>query len=733
MFKTETIEKRIDELLDKMTLEEKIGQLYQSGISPVGGFEISIQEAEQLLEAGRIGHKEYERLVNAASFDEREDMIRKGTVGSFIGVQNPEHANHLQRIAVEESRLGIPLIFGLDVVHGHRTVFPSPIAEACTFNDELFEKSAEIAAREASEDGINWTFAPMVDVSRDPRWGRVVEGPGEDTYLASRFAAAKVRGFQGDDLSAEDRICACVKHFAAYGACEGGRDYNTVDMSEAKLREVYLPPFAAAVKAGAATLMPAFNDINGSPCTTNKWLLNDYLRDELGFDGFLISDAHGIQECVFHGTAETPADAAEQAIKAGCDMDMGCEYYTDCLPQLLEEGRVSMDEIDRAVRNILRIKMACGLFEHPYVQKPEKSSKLCAEHRDVARDIADRSIVLLKNNGVLPLKADQKVLVVGYFGDKRKEMLGAWVVSGREEDAISLTDALKEENIDFDFVPCIDSSITSMTLDKEQLEDALRNTKADTVIALVGESSFTTGEAQSKSKLELIGGQTEMLRMIKTAGKKLVTLLINGRPLAIPQEAEMSDAMVECWQLGVEAGHAMYDVIYGKYNPSGRLSMTFPQNSGSCPMYYNHMNTGRPASDGPWTSKYTDCPYTPVFPFGWGLSYTEYDYSNLTVKAECDKLVISADITNIGNMEGEETVQVYIHRRRASHTRPVRELKAYKKVYLQPGETEKVTVELSRNELGYYNNEPRYITEESMFDIFVAHDSTGGLHSEICF
>lgn len=730
MFKTPEIEKRIDELMAKMTLEEKIGQLYQTGLSPVGGFEISVKEAEQMFEAGRIGRKEYEELVTRASADEKENMIREGTVGSYIGIHNPEHANRLQKIAVEESRLGIPLIFGLDVVHGHRTVFPSPLGEACTFDDELFRKSAEVAAREAAEDGVHWTFAPMVDVSRDPRWGRVAEGPGEDTYLASRFAAAKVKGFQGDDISAPDRICACVKHFAAYGACEGGRDYNTVDMSEAKLREVYLPPFAAAVKAGAATLMPAFNDINGTPCTTNKWLLDDYLRGELGFDGFLISDAHGIKECVFHGTAETPADAAEQAIKAGCDMDMGCEFYTDCLPELLKEGRVTMDDIDRAVRNILRIKFAAGLFEHPYAYAPEKSTKLCAEHRALAREIGAKSMVLLKNNGVLPLKENKKVLVVGYFADDGNEMLGMWVISGRAEDAVCLNGALKEAGVSFDYAPCTDNQLT---LDREALQKALKETDADTVIALVGEHFRTTGEANSKSYIGLGGDQPEMLRIIKESGKKLVTVLLSGRPLAIPDEVELSNAVVECWQPGVEGGHAMYDVLFGKVNPSGRLSMTFPLNSGSCPIYYNHMNTGRPAADIKWATRYIDIKPVPLFPFGYGLSYTDYEYSNLQIVPDGNKLYVSADITNTGDMAGEETVQVYIHRSKATHTRPVRELKGYTKVYLEPKETKCVTVELSRDQMGYYNNQSEYCTEESRFDIYVAHDSASGLHGEIVF
>ena len=729
MFINSEREEKINKLIEKMTLKEKIGQLYQSGISPVGGFEISAEEAKNLLNAGRIDEEEYERLVSQTFADEREDMIRRGEVGSFIGVQNAEHANRLQRIAVEESRLGIPLIFGLDVIHGHRTVFPSPIAEACTWDDELFEKSAEIAAREAAEDGINWTFAPMIDISRDPRWGRIVEGPGEDTYIASRFAAAKVRGFQGEDLSAPGRIAACAKHFVAYGACEGGRDYNTVDMSMAKLRETYLPPFAAAVKAGVATLMPAFNDINGIPCTTNKWLLKDYLRVENEFDGFLISDAHGIEECIYHGTAQNSAEAAEQALKAGCDMDMGSEFYTDNIESLLNENRISINDVDTAVRNILRIKDALGLFEHPYVIAPEKSCILCEEHRKKALEIAKKSIVLLKNeNNILPLKKDKKVLVVGYFAEARKNMLGAWVVSGLTKDCITLPDALKFRDIDFDYAQCIDSDFN---LNYDELCYALENTDVDTVIAMVGEQR--SGEAASKSKIELEGDQLKMLDIIKASDKKLVTLLFNGRPLAIPNVVEISDALVECWQLGVEAGNAIAEVLFGDYNPSGRLTVTFPQNSGSCPTYYNHLRTGRPAAETKWSSKYIDCPYKPVFPFGYGLSYTEYKYENLELNVNGDILTVSADISNIGGLSGEETVQIYIHRRKATRARPVKELKAYKKVYLNPGETNRVSVELKRDELGYYDTNANYITDESIFDVWVAHDSVTGLQGEVFF
>ena len=541
MFKQEKNEKFIDELLKKMTLSEKIGQLHQVGPSPVGGFEISAEEAEKMLAAGKITREKYLSIINRTMLDEREDEIRAGRIGSFIGIDNADKANHLQRIAVEESRLGIPIIFGMDVIHGHKTIFPIPLAEACSFDPELFKATAEIAALEASEDGINWTFAPMVDIARDARWGRCAEGAGEDTYLASVFAEAKVRGFQGNDISDRNHVAACIKHFAAYGAAEGGRDYNTVDMSRAKFLETYFPPYAAGIKAGAATVMAAFNDLNGVPCTTDKYLLQTLLRDELGFDGFVISDANGIEECVNHGTAQTSEEAAAQAIEAGCDMDLGANSYINHLERLVSEGRVNEEYIDRAVRNILRIKLALGLFDRPYAVKPDKPSALSAEHRAAALRAARESAVLLENRGnALPLCKTERIAVVGNIAAERDEMHGTWVCSDEKNTAVSLNDALRKKNIDFVFSPCFKVADKSQMpqflgenefgiLDEEELLKTIEG--ADTVIAAL--SYHGAGEANSRCDISLQGDQLKMLDILKENGKRVIAVLFNGRPLAL--------------------------------------------------------------------------------------------------------------------------------------------------------------------------------------------------------
>ncbi len=478
------IEKKIDDLMAKMTLEEKIGQICQIGPSPVGGFEISEEQAAQLLKDRSISQATYEAIINHTMMDSREDDVRAGKVGSFIGIKDAETTNHLQKIAVEESRLGIPLIMGLDVIHGHKTIFPVPLAQACSFDDETFTESTSIAAKEAAEDGIHWTYAPMVDIARDSRWGRITEGVGEDPYLGYRYAAAMVKGFQGetiDELKKPEHIAACFKHFAAYGAAEGGRDYDTVDMSLAKFYESYLPPYAGALKAGAVTAMAAFNDLNGTPCTSNKWLLSDLLRDKMGFEGFVISDAYAIQECVNHGTAKDIREAAKQAFEAGLDMDLNSNVYATHMNDLIKSGEVSMETLDTAVRRILRVKYLCGLFDNPYTQIPEKSSKLCKEHREAARKIAKKSIVLLKNEeNILPLKKDAKIAVVGEIASNRDEMFGAWAVCPDFGTAVSLVDGLKNAGVDFVYEKCVGEK---EPLDKELLAETVKD--ADVVIAAI--------------------------------------------------------------------------------------------------------------------------------------------------------------------------------------------------------------------------------------------------------
>lgn len=728
MYKKPEIEKKIDELLAKMTLAEKVGQLQQIGPSPVGGFEISDEDALSMFNAGKITKETYESIINHTMLDKREDNIRRGGVGSFIGIDDAERSNHLQRIAVEETRLGIPMIMGMDVIHGHKTIFPIPLAQACSFDEKTFEISSAVAAKEASEDGIHWTYAPMVDICRDARWGRMCEGFGEDTYLASQYSAATVRGFQGDDISHPDHIAACVKHFAAYGACEGGRDYDTVDMSMPKFYETYLPPYAAAIKAGAATVMAAFNDLNGIPCTTNKWLLKTLLRDELGFDGFVISDAHAIEECVNHGTARDLREAVKQSVEAGCDMDLGSDAYITLLEDMIKKGEISEEDLDNSVRAVLRIKFSLGLFERPYVEIRKESSKLCAEHRAIALDIARKSAVLLKNEGnLLPLGKKTRVAVVGAVAADRDEVIGAWCCSDIKGTGVSLIDALEIKGINFKYAPCVSEQ---EPLDYEMLADTVKD--ADVVIAALAYKS--SGEANSMANLELSDSQQEMLIELGKTGKPVVGVLFNGRPIALGAVVPRVSALLEAWHLGTETGNAVADILFGDYNPTGRLSATIPHVSSQLPVYYNHPNTGRPADDNiRWSSKYMDVSVKPLYPFGYGLSYTDYSYRNLAVRTEGDALYVSVDVKNIGKKTGSETVQLYVHRRKATRVRPVRELKGYSKVFLEPGEEKNVTIKITREEMGYYDVMMNYITDVSEYDVWMAHDSSCGEHGTVIF
>lgn len=725
-------ENKIDDLISRMTLEEKIGQICQVGPSPVGGFEISEEQAAQLLKDKSISQATYDAIVNHTMIDSNEENVRQGKVGSFIGIKDAETTNRLQKIAVEESRLGIPLIMGFDVIHGHKTIFPVPVAQACTFEDDTFVQSTSIAAKEMSEDGIHWTYAPMVDIARDSRWGRITEGVGEDPYLGYRFAQAMVKGFQGEtveDLKKAEHVAACVKHFAGYGAAEGGRDYDTVDMSLAKFYEIYLPPYAGAVKAGVATVMAAFNDLNGVPCTTNRWLLTDLLRNQMGFDGFVISDAYAIQECVNHGTAKDIEEAAKQSIEAGLDMDLNSNVYATYMKDLIEKGQVSMETLETAVRRILRIKFQMGLFEHPYTQVPEKSTKLCPEHRAVCREVGRKSVVLLKNeNQILPLSKKMKVAVLGCIASNRDEMHGAWANSPDLGTAVSLVDGLQNAGIDFVYSPCVGEN---QPLHREQMLDAVKD--ADVVIAAL--EHHDAGEAHSNCKLEFKGDQIQMLRELKKLGKPVITLMFNGRPMALADVEPNTDALVEVWHLGSEAGNAICDVLFGDYDMTGRLTTTVPYFTGQWPVYYNHPNTGRPTTESEWTCKYRDAPLFPLYSFGFGLSYTTFAYSDMTVQKDGDKLTVSVKVRNTGDREGVETVQCYIHRHKATRVRPVKELKGYEKVSLAPGEEKKVSIELTRELLGYFNEHAEYIMDESQFDIWMAHDSNCelGCHQTVLF
>ena len=709
-------EEKIKDLLEKMTLEEKVGQLQQCGPSLVGAFEVSFSELLDMMFDGKISEAEFGRLMSTAQEDFHEEDLRAGKIGSYNGIKNAATANKLQKIAVEETRLGIPLVFGYDVIHGYRTIMPIPLAEACAWDPALWEKTARVAAKEATAAGIHMTFAPMVDVAKDARWGRVSEGAGEDAYLSSLFGMAIVKGFQSEDLSKEDAMVACVKHFAGYGAAEAGRDYNRVDMSMQRFYEEYLPPYEACIKAGARAIMPAFNDINGVPCSVNKWLLTNILREKWRFDGMTVSDANAIAECVNHGIAEDKSDASRQAIEAGMDMDMSSNSYSESLVQLVQNGVVKEEVLDRAVADVLRIKCELGLFEHPYQtsEEREKEELLKPEYRTLARETAGKSMVLLKNEGVLPLKNGTRVGVVGGLADNRGEMTGAWAIGANPEECISIVDACNVQGIDYIY-----------TKNLEEIENC------DVVVVSLGETKDQSGEAASRSDITIPEEQMELLDELVKSGKPVITVLFNGRPLAVGAVAEKADAILEAWYPGIEAGNAILDILFGRVNPSAKLTTTFPYASGQCPMYYSHINTGRPGGKGKFTSKYLDTPLEPVYPFGYGLSYTTYNYQDLEVVESREAFIASATITNIGEVAGEEIVQCYIRDLVAQRVRPVKQLKAFEKIKLDPGESKKISFTIPYQELGYYNNEMEYIVEEGTFEIFIGKNSDDCLSQKI--
>ncbi|MBU7591284.1 beta-glucosidase BglX [Metabacillus halosaccharovorans] len=723
-------ETKIDELIKKMTIKEKVGQLIQVVPSLFGAFDETITK----LINGEISYDEFQKLDR----DYHKDNIRDGTLGSLGGVTGAEISNELQKIALEESRLGIPLIFGLDVIHGYKTIFPIPLAEACSWDLGWIEKSAEIAAREAAAAGIHWTFAPMLDVTRDPRWGRIAEGAGEDTFLSSVVAAARVRGFQGEDLNDSQRILACAKHFIAYGGAIGGRDYNTVDMSLQSLYEIFLPPFEAAVSAGVGTIMSAFNDINGVPCTVNKYLLTELLRKQLGFNGFVVSDANSIAECVEHGHSVDRKEASKNALFAGLDMDMSQGTYMEDLPDQVENGDIDEEVLDEAVRRVLRLKFSLGLFENPYRtnKQLEEKTLLAPEHVETAREIAKRSIVLLKNEGnILPLKKNlQKIAVIGPLADNQKELLGTWAITGNPSDVVTVVSGVKAA-VEKDTEVLYSKGCDVIGDKATDFDHSIRfAAESDVIVAVVGENADMSGEAASRMDLSLPGKQEELLKALYQTGKPLVVVLINGRPLSIPWMEDHASAIVEAWQLGIQSGHAIADVLFGDYNPSGKLVTTFPYSVGQVPIYYNHPRTGRPASEGKFTSKYIDGPYEPLYPFGFGLSYTSFDYKNISLSSSEFTMesiaTITVDVTNTGERSGEEVVQLYISDLVASRVRPIKELKGFKKVMLQPGECKNISFELEMKNLGFYNEEMEYVIEPGLFKVYVGPNSKEGLEIE---
>ena len=696
------IENRINALLARMTLEEKLGQLQQLDGEGNGNF--------------RPEHRE---------------LIRKGLLGSTLNVRGAQRTNQLQHVAMEESRLKIPMLFGFDVIHGYRTIFPIPLAEASSWDPSLAERSTSIAAKEAYASGLRWTFAPMVDIARDPRWGRITEGAGEDPFLGAAFARARVLGFQGTDYSAPGKILACAKHWVAYGATEGGRDYNTTDMSEQTLREIYFPPFKAAVDSGVGTLMSGFNDLNGVPSSANPFTLTKVLRGEWRFDGFVVSDYTSVKELINHGLVANDKEAAREALNAGVDMEMVSRLFNQHGPELLKEGQVSQATIDEAVRRILRIKFRLGLFEHPYTDEArESSSLLTLENRAAARAIADRSMVLLKNEReTLPLsKSIRSIAVIGPLADDRRAPLGWWSGDGKPEDTITPLAGIKAKvssQTKVSYAKGCDTQGDSTEGFAEAVALAREN---DVAIVFVGESAEMVGEAASKSSLDLTGRQMDLVKAVYATGKPTIVVLMNGRPLTIPWIAENAPAILEAWMGGTEAGNAIADLLFGDVNPGGKLPVTFPRVVGQVPIYYNHMNTGRPPeANNRYTSKYLDIPWTPLFPFGYGLSYTQFKITNLQLSEKqikpSGKLSVSVEVENVGKRPGDEVVQLYIRDVAASMTRPVKELKGFQRITLQPGEKRRLEFTLGPEALGFYNREMKFVVEPGEFKVMVGPNS----------
>jgi len=713
-------EKFVNDLLSKMTLEEKIGQLNQY--------------TGDRLATGNVN-----------PMGDKEKQIREGKVGSMLNIIGVDQTRKYQDLAMQ-SRLHIPLLFGLDVIHGFRTTFPIPLAETATWDMALLEKSARIAATEAAAYGIHWTFAPMVDIARDPRWGRVLEGAGEDTYLGCLAAKARVKGFQGNGLGNLDAVMACAKHFAAYGAVVGGRDYNSVDMSLRQLNETYLPPFKAAVEAGVATLMNSFSDINGIPASAHTYILRDKLKGEWNFKGFVVSDWGSINQMVRHGYCENTYDAALKALTAGTDMDMEGHCYINHLKQLVEEGKVPMALVDDAARRILLKKYELGLFNDPYRfcnEKREKQQANNKEHRAISREVAKRSIVLLKNeavnaNPLLPLSKDTKsIALIGPLMKATSDNKGAWSVSFADDavTTVSQFDGIKDQlNKKATILYAKGCNVNDN--DKSGFAQAVEAAKnADVVVLSLGESSNMSGEARSRSNIQLPGVQEELLKAVSATGKPIVLLLNAGRPMVFDWAADNVPAILYTWWLGSEAGNAIADVIFGDYNPAGKLPMSFPRTEGQIPFYYNHFSTGKPTrneDEKGYVSTFIDLKNSPKYAFGYGLSYTKFDIGKLQLSSDKmelngGKLEVSVDVKNTGNYDGEEVVQLYVSDLFGCVIRPVRELKGFKKVFLKKGETQTVTFTLTPEDLKFYNNELQYINETGDYELFVGNSSEATL------
>jgi beta-glucosidase len=724
----EKMNKFISDLMNKMTVEEKIGQL---NLTTAGGF-----------------------VTGNAVNEMAHQKLQKGQIGGMLNASSLSSMRAFMDIAVKESPHHIPLLFGMDVIHGYQTVFPIPLAMSCLWDMALVEKSARIAAQEATANGIAWTYSPMVDIARDPRWGRIAEGAGEDPWLGSQVAKALVKGYQGNDLSLDNTMMACVKHFALYGAVEAGRDYNTVDMSKVTMYNDYLPPYKAAVEAGAGSIMTSFNVVDNIPSSGNHWLLTELLRNQWGFKGFVVTDYTAINEMINHGMGDLQTVSA-LALKAGTDMDMVGEGFLATLKKSLDEGKITVNDINLACRRVLEAKFKLGLFTDPYHYMNEERAKkdlMTPENLKAAREIATRSMVLLKNDKqILPLKKSGTIAVIGPLGDSKKDMIGTWAIAGNQDKISTIVEGLR--NIggnsvtvlyskgseltdnplllksDSPLSPDQKNSSETVTSPEQLLKEALQTAKkADVIVAVLGEPSAWSGEASSMSDIGIQKVQQNLLKALLGTGKTVVLVLINGRPMTLPWENANVSAILEAWAGGTEAGNAVANILFGDYNPSGKLTTTFPISVGQIPLYYNHKNTGRPMdSNNKFTSKYLDISNDPLYPFGYGLSYTTFEYGDIKLSKSKlkgdEKLTASVTLTNTGKVAGEEVVQLYIQDPAASISRPVKELKNFKKVLLQPGEKKDINIEITTNDLKFYNSDLKYDWEPGDFIIYIGSNS----------
>jgi beta-glucosidase len=731
--KNKSLDKKVDSILNLMTLEEKVGQLNQyngfwniTGPSPKGG----------------LAEQKYEHL-------------KEGLVGSMLNVKGVKEVKAIQKLVMEESRLKIPLLFGFDVIHGYKTISPIPLAESASWDMEAIKKSAQMAAEEASSVGLNWTFAPMVDVAQDARWGRVMEGSGEDPFLGSKIAVARIQGFQGD-LSSNKNILACAKHFAGYAFAESGRDYNTVDISEETLQNIILPPFKASVEAGVKTFMNSFNELNGIPATGNKFLQRNILKGNWAFNGFVVSDWGSIGEMVNHGFAKDNKDAAEIAINAGSDIDMESYAYTNHLASLVREGRVKVETVNDAVKRVLRVKFELGLFDNPYKycdENREKETVGKKEFQDGVLDMAKKSIVLLKNDkDLLPLqKSGKKIALIGALANDKTSPLGSWRIGADDGTAISVLEGLqKYSGNQINYAKGADVNVGRTefvwetkinTNDRSGFSEAIDIAKqADVVVMVLGEHGLQSGEGRSRTDLGLPGVQQELLEAVYKINPNIVLVLNNGRPLAIPWASENIPAIVEAWHLGTQSGNAIAEVLYGDYNPSGKLPMTFPRNVGQVPIYYNYKNTGRPKMNEPesvFWSHYIDEKNTPLYPFGFGLSYSKFDYANLKLSASSfstnEKIEVSVDIKNTGKVKGKEVVQLYIRDLIGSITRPVKELKGFELIELEPNQTKKVIFTIDEKTIEFFTANKKWEAESGDFKVFVGTNSAKTIETDFKF